>query len=132
MTSALVQKLSECKELRRILETTVTELGQSLNSNCCQILLANPLDPNNAMICEGYGQESSHKTSHQLDLPRLTLPLVLNGRSFGSLILIRNSPWLDSELESTNLLIAKLSELIRQAQINDIIQRETFRANFFG
>jgi hypothetical protein len=132
MTSALVQKLSECKELRRILETTVIELGQSLNSSCCQILLANPLDPNSALISEGYAQEGPAKVDIKVDAPRLTLPLVLNGRSFGSLILVRNTPWSIEEIDSTNLLIAKLSELIRQAQINDIVQRETFRANFLA
>jgi len=130
MTSTLIQKLSECKELRSILETTVTEVGQSLDSYCCQILLANPLDPNSALICEGYSQTENKKPDNQSDLPSTTLPLVLNGRSFGSLTLTRKAPWSTDEINSTNLLIAKLSELIRQAQINDIVQRETFRVNF--
>src|ERR1700722_4669258 len=132
MTSPLIQKLGECKDLKRILETTVTEVGQSLHSGCCQILLANPLDPNSAVICEGYAQPDSPRPENQSDWPRLTLPLVLNGRSFGSLILIRNGPWSIEEIDSTSVLIAKLSELIRQAQINDIVQRETFRANFLA
>ena len=52
MTSTLLEKLSDLKDLKGILETTVNELGLSLNSSGCQILLANPLDPNSALICE--------------------------------------------------------------------------------
>ena len=66
----------------------------------------------------------------QSEISNLTLPLVLNGRSFGSLTLSRNTPWLSSEVDSTQVLIVKLSELIRQAQLNDVIQRDTFRDNF--
>ncbi len=129
MISTLLEKLGDLKDLKGILETTVNELGLSLDSAACQILLANPLDPNSALICENIITPDANPSGPSR-VPNLTLPLVLNGRSFGSLTLNRSTPWLASEIESTQVLIVKLSELIRQAQLNDVIQRETFRDNF--
>ncbi len=57
LTAALVQKLSEIKDLKSIVETTVSEMRQALNADCCQILLANPLDPNSALIFESYASQ---------------------------------------------------------------------------
>lgn len=133
MTAALVQKLSEIKDLRGLVETAVNELGQSLNANCTQILLANPLDPNSAVICETYsppGSPIAYNRGKPDKYSRLNLPLDINGRGFGTLSLSRATPWLPEEVDSTRLLAGKVGELIRQAQLNDIAQRETFRETF--
>ncbi len=131
--SALVQKLSEIKDLKGIVETTVNELGQSLNANCSQILLANPLDPNSALIFESYssgGPVIDSKSKNIDKFPRLTLPLDINGRGFGTLCLTREKPWLEEEIDSSRILAGKIGEIIRQAQLNDIAQRDTFRNTF--
>ena len=134
MTAALVQKLSEIKDLKGLVETTVTELGQSLNANCAQILLANPLDPNSAVICESYSAPGKpipfHKGAREEKYSRLDLSLDINGRGFGTLSLSRSTPWLAEEADSTRLLAGRIGELVRQAQLNDIAQRDTFRETF--
>ncbi len=133
MTAELVHKLSEIKDLKSIVETTVVELGQSLHANCCQILLANPLDLNSAVIFENYSADGSAENSRlggEDKFPRLTLPLDINGRGFGTVCLSRSTPWLEEEVDSTRLLLGKIGEIVRQAQLNDIAQRETFRDTF--
>src|SRR6516162_8192270 len=121
MTMALVQKLSDVKDLKRILETTVKELGEGLSAESCQIMLSNPLDINVTSICEyKSGEDDPEATS------TLSIPLVLNGLSFGTLSLARRDQVTESELNSLRITLAELGNIIRRAQINDIVQRDTF------
>ncbi len=46
MASALVQKLTGVRDLKKILETTVKDLGETFRAETCQVMLTNPLDPN--------------------------------------------------------------------------------------
>ena len=46
MVSALVQKLGSERNLKKILETTVKDLGEQFRAETCQVMLTNPLDPN--------------------------------------------------------------------------------------
>ncbi len=128
-----MQKLGEIKDLKGLVETAANELGNSLDANCTQILLANPLDPNSAVICESYsppGSPITYEPGKQDNYSRLNLPLDINGRGFGTVSLSRLKPWTSEEIDSTRLLVGKVGELIRQAQLNDIAQRETFRGTF--
>jgi len=108
-------------------------LVHSLHANCAQILLANPLDPNSAVICESYsppGAPIKYKEGNPDNYSRLSLSLDMHGRGFGTLLLSRNTPWSEDEADSSRLLAGKIGELIRQAQLNDIAQRDTFRETF--
>ena len=61
MTSRLVQKLTGVRDLKRILETTVRELGDTFNADTCQVILSNPLDPNITAICEYHIDDEEEK-----------------------------------------------------------------------
>ncbi|HMX46623.1 MAG TPA: hypothetical protein PKC93_11775, partial [Candidatus Obscuribacter sp.] len=75
MNSPLVKKLTGVRDLRRILETTVKELGDQFSADACQIVLSNPLDQNVTSICE-------YRSTGNVPQPgkATTLPLVLQGR----------------------------------------------------
>jgi putative nucleotidyltransferase with HDIG domain len=121
----LVQRLSGVRDLKRILETTVKEISDSLQADCCQIMLSNPLDSNVTSICE-YRQ-----TQEELEtLPKITFPLVLQGSSFGSVSLRKRTPVLEAEVSAMRVTAGELGGIIRQAQINDMLQRDTFRDTF--
>ncbi|MBU6452019.1 MAG: HD domain-containing protein [Cyanobacteria bacterium REEB67] len=122
----LVQKLTGVRELKRILETTVKDVGDHFSTDACQIILSNPLDPNVTSICEYRSTGSPVIPGHSA-----TLPLVLQGRTFGSLTLSRTSTDVSpDELNLVRLVLGELSDIIRLAQINDIVQRDTFRETF--
>ncbi len=123
----IVHKLNGVRDLKRILETTVKDVGDHFSTDACQIILSNPLDPNSTSICE------YRSTGSPLSFPghSATLPLVLQGRTFGSLTLSRTSTDVSSEeLNVVRIILGELSDIIRLAQINDIVQRDTFRETF--
>jgi len=124
MTSALVQKLTGVRDLKKILETTVKELGETFSADTCQIMLSNPLDPNVTAICEHRSQ------SELVDLPSVVIPLTLQGKSLGQLSLSRQAAMAADEINHIRLTLAELGDIIRHAQINDIVQRDTFRDTF--
>lgn len=127
MTVALLQKLSGVRDLKKILETTVKEIGETFNADSCQIMVSNPLDPNVTSICEF----KPHKDQKLPDnLPNVTMPLVIHGRTFGALSLTRRSDVSRDEVNSMRVALGELGDIIRHAQINDIIQRDTFRDTF--
>jgi len=130
MNSPFVQqitsKLNGVRDLKRILETTVKDVGDYFSTDACQIILSNPLDPNITSICEYRSTGSPVIPGHSA-----TLPLVLQGRTFGSLTLSRSSTDVSNEeLNVVRLVLGELSDIIRLAQINDIVQRDTFRETF--
>src|SRR5690606_8497498 len=61
---------------------------------------------------------------------RLTLPLVLQGTTFGSVSVSRDSELSEDEVNTLRVLLGELGDIIRLAQINDIVQRDTFRETF--
>ncbi|MBX9695709.1 MAG: GAF domain-containing protein, partial [Cyanobacteria bacterium] len=125
MASPLVQKLSGVRDLKRILETTVRELGETFRAEACQVMLSNPLDPNVTSICEYRAGPDVE------DEPvRVTLPLVLQGRTFGSVSVSRENELSSDEVNTMRVLLGELGDIIRLAQINDIVQRDTFRETF--
>lgn len=124
MNSPLVQKLTGVRDLKRILETTVKDLGDHFSADACQILLSNPLDPNVTSICE-YRSTGSPITGRST-----TLPLVLQGRTFGSMTMSRSVDVTSDELNMMRVVLGELGDIIRLAQINDIVQRDTFRDTF--
>ena len=127
MTVALLQKLSGVRDLKKILETTVKEIGETFNADSCQIMVSNPLDPNVTSICE-FKQHKDQKLPD--NLPNVTMPLVIHGRTFGALSLTRRSDVSRDEVNSMRVALGELGDIIRHAQINDIIQRDTFRDTF--
>jgi len=124
MNSPLVQKLTGVRDLKRILETTVKELGDHFSADACQILLSNPLDPNVTSICE------YRSTGSPIVGRSTTLPLVLQGRTFGSMTMSRSNDVTPDELNMMRVVLGELGDIIRLAQINDIVQRDTFRDTF--
>jgi HD-GYP domain-containing protein (c-di-GMP phosphodiesterase class II)/GAF domain-containing protein len=125
MTTALVQRLAGVRDLKRILETTVKEIGDALGTECCQIMLSNPLDPNVTSICEYRLNQGEQER-----LPTVTFPLVLHGGSFGSVSLTKREPINIGEINAMRVMLGELGAVIRQAQINDVVQRDTFRESF--
>lgn len=126
MTSRLVQKLTGVRDLKRILETTVRELGDTFNADTCQVILSNPLDPNITSICEYHIDDEEEKGAG----PRVTVPLVLQGRTFGSVTMSRQQALSLDEVNALRVLLGELGDIIRLAQINDVVQRDTFRETF--
>ncbi len=125
MTSPLVQKLTGVRDLKRILETTVRELGETFNAEACQVMLSNPLDPNVTSICE-YRPAPDAADGFNC----ITMPLVLQGRTFGSVSVSRDTVLSPDELNAMRVLLGELGDIIRLAQINDVVQRDTFRETF--
>jgi len=127
MTSPLVQRLTGVRDLKRILETTVRELGDTFNADTCQVMLSNPLDPNVTQICE---YRAPDEEGEELGQARVTVPLVLQGRTFGSVSMARQTDLSLDELNSLRVVLGELGDIIRLAQINDVVQRDTFRETF--
>ncbi len=125
MTSALVQKLTGVRDLKKILETTVKELGESYSAESCQLVLSNPLDPNVTAICEY--RPSKEDIS---GVPAVLLPLTLQGKAFGHLSVARQQTVSADEVNALRVNLAELVDIIRHAQINDVVQRDTFRDTF--
>lgn len=126
MSSELVQKLKGVRDLKKILETTVKDLGEVFNAESCQVMLSNPLDPNVTSICEYKAMQDEELVG----LPSMTIPLALHGRTFGSLSLTRKSEVTSDEVNAMRVILGELGDVIRHAQINDIVQRDTFRDTF--
>lgn len=124
MPSPLVQKLTGVRDLKRILETTVREVGDTFLAESCQIMLSNPLDPNVTSICEFKVPDTPEGET------TVTVPLVLQGRTYGSVSVSRDTQLTGDELNELRVLLGELGDIIRLAQINDIVQRDTFRETF--
>lgn len=122
--SPLVQKLTGVRDLKRILETTVRELGDTFQADACQVMLSNPLDPNVTSICEFKVPDAPESETC------VTVPLVLQGRTFGSVSVSRDTQLSGDEVSALRVLLGELGDIIRLAQINDIVQRDTFRETF--
>ena len=52
MRTPLAEKLTGVRDFKKILETTVKELGETYSCEVSQIVLSNPLDRNSTSICE--------------------------------------------------------------------------------
>lgn len=125
MTTALVQKLTGVRDLSRILETTVKELSDLLSADSCQVMLTNPLNQNVTSIFEYRASPDTEQLPAQL-----TLPLVVRGRSFGSFSIAKQTELEEPEVNLLRITMSELGDIIRYAQINDIVQRGTFRETF--
>src|SRR5207253_2008295 len=64
------------------------------------------------------------------ELPGLMVPLTLQGKALGQLSLQRQQPVSTDELNNIRMTLAELGDIIRHAQINDVVQRDTFRDTF--
>lgn len=126
MSMEFVQKLSGVRDLKKILETTVKEIGETFGADCCQVMLSNPLDPNITSICEYRVAQLDEMSG----FPSVSLPLVLHGRTFGALSMSRRNDVSQEEVNAIRVVLGELGDLIRHAQINDIVQRDTFRDTF--
>ncbi len=125
MAQALIEKLTGVRDLKKILETTVQELGEQFGAEACQIMLGNPLDANVTSICEYRASKTD-----LADLPSLKLPIVLQGNATGMVSLAWNQPIDKEQVNAIRTILTELAEIIRLAQINDIVQRNTFRETF--
>ncbi len=123
----LVQKLTGVRDLKKILETTVKELGDTFSADACQIMLSNPLDNNITSICEF---KAPGDPEDFVGLPSVTVPLMLHGRMLGSFSLSRRRDIVQEEVNIIRVILGELSDIIRHAQINDVVQRDTFRETF--
>jgi GAF domain-containing protein len=126
----LVQKLSGVRDLKRILETTVKELGESFGADSCQIMLSNPLDVNSTSICEYKVPGDEDDDDDLAGLPRVTLPLMLHGRTLGAFSISRRREVAQQEVNAIRGILGEMSDIVRHAQINDVVQRDTFRETF--
>lgn len=128
MTIALVEKLSDVRDFRKILETTVKEIGETYNADLSQIVLSNPLDTNITSICE--------YLSNPDEIPRApaltSFPLTLEGGGLGVLNIARNDSLSLDEVNEIRITLAEIANIIRYAQINDLVQRDTFRSAFMS
>ncbi len=124
--SEFVQRLAGNRDLKKILETTVKEMGDMFQADCCQIMLSNPLDPNVTSICEFRAMPGEDMRG----IAAVTMPLVLHGRTFGSLSMSRRNEVSQEEVNQMRVILGELGDIVRHAQINDIVQRDTFRDTF--
>jgi HD-GYP domain-containing protein (c-di-GMP phosphodiesterase class II)/GAF domain-containing protein len=127
MTTELAQKLEGVRDFRKILETTVKEIGETYGADVTQIVLSNPLDRNITSICE---YKLFPEAGEDGELPVTTFPLPLEGPGLGSIMLGRKDEFHENELNWIRITLAELNDIIRHAQINDVVQRETFRDTF--
>lgn len=128
MTSALVEKLTDVRDFKKILETTVKEIGEKYTADVSQIVLSNPLDSNQTSICEYVA--NPEETPETLD--STTFPLHLEGGGLGLVSISRQTQLKESEINEIRITLAEIANILRYAQINDIVQRETFRNAFMS
>ncbi len=121
-----MKKLTGVRDLKKILETTVKDIADSFNADICQIMLSSPLDGNVTSICE-YKQPGEDDYE---GMQSFSLPLNLHGRTLGSLSLNRHKPISREETDNIRVILGELNDIIRHAQINDVVQRDTFRETF--
>ena len=128
MPNNLVQKLSGVRDLKRILEITVNELGDSYSLESCQVMLSSPLDPNFTSICE-FRDKAGPDFQEAISsvVTPVTIPLVLQGRTFGSWSFSRDTELNNNELTELRVTAGEVQEIIRLAQVNEIVQRDSSR-----
>ncbi len=127
MRTPLAEKLTGVRDFKKILETTVKELGETYSCEVSQIVLSNPLDRNSTSICE-YRNDPDAEPS---GAPHHTFPLHLQGGGLCMVSLQRANPPLSAdEINYITVTLNELATIIRHAQINDIVQRDTFRETF--
>jgi HD-GYP domain-containing protein (c-di-GMP phosphodiesterase class II) len=124
----LVEKLSDVRDFRKILETTVKEIGENYSADVCQIVLSNPLDGNFTSICEYV----SNPEEVPEDLSSTTFPVQPEGGALGWLSVSRQMSLSSQEVDEIRIILANIADLLRYAQINDIVQRDTFRSAFMS
>lgn len=128
MTSQLAEKLSDVRDFRKILETTVKEIGENYSADVSQIILSNPLDSNFTSICEYLANPEETPD----DLPSTTFPVHLEGGGLGLLSVSRQQELAVEEINEIRLTLADIADILRYAQINDHVQRDTFRSAFMS
>lgn len=128
MTSQLAEKLSDVRDFRKILETTVKEIGENYSADVSQIILSNPLDSNFTSICEYLANPEETPD----DLPSTTFPVHLEGGGLGLLSVSRQQELAVQEINEIRLTLADIADILRYAQINDLVQRDTFRSAFMS
>lgn len=128
MTSPLAEKLSDVRDFRKILETTVKEIGENYSADVSQIILSNPLDSNFTSICEYLANPEETPD----DLPSTTFPVHLEGGGLGLLSVSRQQELAVQEINEIRLTLADIADILRYAQINDLVQRDTFRSAFMS
>lgn len=127
MTTELAQKLEGVRDFRKILETVVKELGETYSADVSQIVLSNPLDHNTTSICE----YKLYPEANASDMPvSQSFPLPLQGVGLGVVSLARQTEFHENEVNWIRITLAELCDVIRHAQINDVVQRDTFRNTF--
>jgi putative nucleotidyltransferase with HDIG domain len=127
MTTELAQKLEGVRDFRKILETVVKELGEQYSADVSSIVLSNPLDRNLTSVCE-------YKLYPEADPSQMpvnrSFALPLQGTGMGTVNLARQTEFHENELNWIRITLAELCDIIRHAQINDVVQRDTFRSTF--
>jgi putative nucleotidyltransferase with HDIG domain len=129
MTTELAQKLEGVRDFKKILETVVKELGETYSADVSQIVLSNPLDRNLTSICE-------YKLYPEADAAMMpvskSFQLPLQGTGLGTVNLCRQTDFHENEINWIRITLAELCDVIRHAQINDVVQRDTFRSTFLS
>lgn len=128
MTSPLAEKLSDVRDFRKILETTVKEIGENYSADVSQIILSNPLDSNFTSICEYLANPEETPE----ELLSTTFPVHLEGGGLGLLSVSRQQELATEEINEIRITLADIADILRYAQINDIVQRDTFRSAFMS
>jgi HD-GYP domain-containing protein (c-di-GMP phosphodiesterase class II)/GAF domain-containing protein len=129
MTTELAQKLQSVRDFKKILETVVKDLGETYSADVSQIVLSNPLDRNLTSICE----YKLYPEAEAGEMPvHKSFPLPIEGQYLGAVTLARRSEFHENELNWIRITLAELSDVIRHAQINDLVQRDTFRDTFMA
>ena len=127
MTTELAQKLDGVRDFKKILETVVKELGETYTADVSQIVLSNPLDHNITSICE----YKLYPEAVAEEMPvSMSFPLPLEGSGLGAVTLARKNEFHENEVNWIRITLAELSNVIRHSQINDVVQRDTFRNTF--
>ena len=127
MTTELAQKLDGVRDFKKILETVVKELGETYTADVSQIVLSNPLDHNITSICE----YKLYPEAIAEEMPvSMSFPLPLEGSGLGAVTLARKNEFHENEVNWIRITLAELSNVIRHSQINDVVQRDTFRNTF--
>ena len=129
MTTELAQKLEGVRDFRKILETVVKELGETYSADVSQIVLSNPLDRNLTSVCEYKLYPEADPSTMPVNR---SFALPLQGTGLGTVNLCRQTEFHENEINWIRITLAELCDIIRHAQINDVVQRDTFRNTFLS
>ncbi len=120
MRNPLIQKLSQIRDVKSLLESGISEIQKGYQTKYCQVSVNNPLEPNNSTIFALGSTKDLNSNYSAIDFP-----LVAFNRNLGQLTLIREQKFSSPEIQSIEIILNDFSKILLNAQSASLLQNET-------